>query len=328
MTTKSKNLVLVIQGTTYAAYVNVLTHCVRHESVNSVYFVGKEHAKRANRDLQRHIGKIRVELEKHVRDHPQIYQIVLDVFPDIEQVTSQLIYLEFSQPQQLIHQLRGKNLLDSRLIIDVTSCGKRLVNDLLMIFMLESEASVGHFELDDLVYNREFWTKSRMYHDLTEGYDTFYHYDVLTGEGVATNLLSELAFRTDSIKVAQTQVDLNESLQDLKQRAYAQFEDYERMLIYFAKNDAKRFFWLYFVIIVMLSLGIAALIALLGWEKMEQWTYIISGAGILLSLLYFGVTQRELKPSSIFSSYFENRRKKYRGMFKFDSTLYENSQEL
>ncbi|MCB8966454.1 MAG: hypothetical protein H6660_06115 [Ardenticatenaceae bacterium] len=188
------NLVIFIQSTNYSTYVNVLTHCVRHEGVKNIYFVGKEQGGRANRqaELGDHIGQIKAILNKYIHEYPDIYQSVSDVFPDGDAIENRVMYVEFSQPQRLISQLKAKGLLDRQLIVDITGCGKRLASDIATSFMAKGTAKIGHFDLHDIVHDRDVWTKSKMYHDLFEEYTTHYHYDDLTDSGVTAASIDQL----------------------------------------------------------------------------------------------------------------------------------------
>lgn len=186
------NLVIFIQSTSYSPYVNVLTHCVKHESVNKIYFVGKEVEPAKKFELLEHIRQIRVELAKYAIEYPQIYEEVLNIFPDPDTVVSQVFYIGYSQPQQLLRQLKSQNLLNERLIIDVTGCSKRLASDIITSYMAAGVLQIRYFELADKVHDRRVWKKSKMYHDLIEDYVTYYDYDDLSSVGVTAQSINKL----------------------------------------------------------------------------------------------------------------------------------------
>lgn len=186
------SLVVFFQSTFYPTYVNVITHCVKHEKIEDIYFVGKKVEPAKKFELREHIKKLREVLVEYVNKHPEIYQEVLDAFPDAEDINSYAIYTEFSQPQQLINQLKEKGLLDSRLIIDVTGCSKRLASDIITSYMAAGVSRIGYFELADKVHDHAVWKKSKMYHDLIEDYVTYYDYDDLTSDGVTAVSIDQL----------------------------------------------------------------------------------------------------------------------------------------
>lgn len=189
----NKTLLLFIQSQNIGVYVNVITHCVNHENVRDIIFIGNQVVAGRKFELTEFIAEIRTQVEDLADNYPQ-YKSSKLVIPNSTQVNDRIMRVIFSRPQDLIPQIKQRFSKFEEILIDVSGCNKRLASDVMTSFMAAGIYHICQFELADKVYSDEWRQsrKSKLYHDLHTDSVIYYEYDDFSAEGTTSESINKL----------------------------------------------------------------------------------------------------------------------------------------
>lgn len=160
-----------MQITTVDAYVNLLTHCVKHEQVKELFFVGREALAGQEAELEELVRKIYARVAKLADEHSRSdYKSVQQYLPPENLIKDHIIRLDFVRPHQSVLQLRKRFAGTNEIIVDITGANKQLAGDIMVSFMANGFNHVCHFVLNDKVFSPEWKSsgKTLLYHDLID----------------------------------------------------------------------------------------------------------------------------------------------------------------
>lgn len=302
-----KKLLLFIQSFNIDTYINALTHNIRHEDVDEVFFACPSEMSNKKVNWIDFINRnLRHRLEELANSHSE-YIVVLDHFPKAQEVESHIIWILFVKPHDSVPEVRKRFPTLSELIVDVTACNKRLATDVVTSFIASNIPHVAHFELADRVYSKE-WNGSKMYHDLVKEGIRYYSYDNFSAEG-------STSFTINGLKSERT-------ASNITQRAVLLLSNVKRGIEKIAKRHVKKDLWVLFLIYVSTWVVLAILTWKYSWNVMEPWTYFIGGVSTIVMTAYFVITQKEFAPNHIYKKLVESRTEKYMQEASFDLNEY------
>lgn len=305
-----KQLLLFVQSTNVGSYVNAITHCVRHENIEEIFFACSMELKHKKIPAIDSINAIRKDIERLSANHSE-YTAILDRFPRPSEIESRIVWILFVKPHESLDYLKSKfNVPD--LTVDVTGCSKRLATDVVTSFIAHGISHVTHFELADKVFTKE-WSGSKMYHDLIRDGIQYYTYDDFSSDSSTATTLSLLKEYNALYRVAQRAISLLGKVKDGIGKL--------------AKRHLSILTWL----LPFSGLGMFLIMFFLwrkyGWEKMEPWTYFISGLSVILMLFYFAITKTEFAYSLVYEKWLKKLKQKYLRDAEFDKDEYKSLQD-
>ncbi len=161
----SKILLLFIQISTVDAYVNVITHCVKHEDVKRVHFVGKEVLPGEETGLEEFILEIYKRLDELSSQNINEYRYVREYLPPRNDIETHITRIDFLRPHTSLPKIRALFPKAQDVIVDITGTSKQLAIDVMTSFVASGYQQVCHFVLHDKVYSSA-WEKTKLYHDV------------------------------------------------------------------------------------------------------------------------------------------------------------------
>lgn len=167
----SKVLLLVVQSPNIDTYVNVLTHTVKHESVEQIFFGCNEAPPELISSSEDFIKKIYDRLETlSSNDHANTYKQVFRCLPSFEndRIKKSIIRLNYVNPHLSIADLKERFKDQKNLIIDITGTTKQLSSELMISCLVNNFENISHFVLSDKASSNAWRDsgKSKLYHDL------------------------------------------------------------------------------------------------------------------------------------------------------------------
>lgn len=187
-----KTLLIFRQSPTIDVYVNVLTHCIHHENVTDIYFIDDLVPKEKEYEAMEFMKKI-YERINELAKHYQEYATVLSLFPRPLQFQEKIIRIPFSSPDKGIKKIKEKFPDTLNVIVDISTCKKRLASDVITSFMVYGITHVCHFELSDKVYSPDWKTKKgSLIHELKEDSIAYYNYDDFSKDGTTVSSFNKL----------------------------------------------------------------------------------------------------------------------------------------
>lgn len=164
----TKQLLLFIQSDNPGLYVNILTHCVRFENVDSIYFAVNSGAVGNLSEDRGKIKKIKDRFEELSRNYPDQYKLARERMPSLNQLEERIIRVLFTNPEFSIKDLKDKFHNIDNLIVDISGCNKKVSSDVISSYILNGIKHICCFELDDRVYSSEWKNQglSKDYHDI------------------------------------------------------------------------------------------------------------------------------------------------------------------
>ena len=161
----AKTLLLLVQSPNIDTYVNVLTHCIKHEQVENIVFVCREGL--ANESMSDElVEKIYVRIRQLVEQHSE-YKSVSQSLPSDERRKDKIEHIDFLRPHLSLARLKGKFGKSENIIIDVTAASTEVSNSLMASLMTGGFEHICYFALHDKVYSSN-WGKTKLYHDLVD----------------------------------------------------------------------------------------------------------------------------------------------------------------
>lgn len=189
---RDRQLLLFIQGSSTNVYVNVLTHCINHESVQDIYFVvdkGSTDAKREIRRIREKFEELLKEPNSESSDHTDLsrfqseYRKAYGKVPTLYQAENSIIKVVFSKPELSINWIKKRFPNSDNLLIDITGCSKKVSTDIIASYLPSGIEHIKYFELDKVVYE-ERW-KNKMYHNIRKDLP-YYEYIDFSEPGTTT----------------------------------------------------------------------------------------------------------------------------------------------
>jgi hypothetical protein len=216
----AKTLLLLVQSPNIDTYVNVLTHCVKHEQVENIIFVGREGL--ANESTSDElVRKICARVRQLAEQHDE-YKSVSQSLPPDEKLKDRIERIDFLRPHLSLARLKEKFGKSENVIVDITAASTQVSNSLMASFMTDGFEHICYFALHDKVYSSD-WGKTKLYHDLLEkghinySYSDFsksdsikYSFDKLRSRGKLVRillLLSSLLVITVIVLIATQQTN-------------------------------------------------------------------------------------------------------------------------
>jgi len=174
----AKTLLLLVQSRNLDTYVNVLTHCVKHERVENIIFVGREGLAEESAELDELVGKICTRL-KQLAEQNSVYLSASQSLPPDEKTKEKTERIDFLRPHLSLARLKKKYGKSENVIVDITATSTQVSGNLIASFMTDGFDHICYFALHDKVYGPE-WEKSRktkLYHDIvTDKGQVYYSY--------------------------------------------------------------------------------------------------------------------------------------------------------
>jgi len=161
----AKTLLLLVQSPNADTYVNVLTHCVKHEQVENIIFVGREGlAEESTSDelVRKICARTRQLAEKH-----NVYKSASQSLPSDEKLKGEIERIDFLRPHLSLDRLKEKFGKSESVIVDITATSTQVSGSLMASFMTDGFEHICFFALHDKVYSSD-WDKSKLYHDLVD----------------------------------------------------------------------------------------------------------------------------------------------------------------
>jgi len=158
---------LFIQTPTIDVYVNVLVHCIKHEQIKDIFFIGREAIVEQKAELEEVVRKIYTRIIELSELYSEYISIRQHLPPD-DRINEHIIHIDFLRPHKSISKLKKIFPDKKNAIIDITGAGKQLAGDVMASFMVNGFLQVCHFVLDEKVLTKEWQEagKSKLYHDL------------------------------------------------------------------------------------------------------------------------------------------------------------------
>ncbi|HRJ76842.1 MAG TPA: hypothetical protein PLX90_12655 [Anaerolineales bacterium] len=169
----AKTLLLLVQSPNIDTYVNVLTHCVQHEQVENIIFVGREGL--ANESTSDElVRKISVRVRQLAEQYDE-YKSASQTLPPDEKLKERIERIDFLRPHLSLAHLKEKFGKSENVIVDITAASTQVSNSLMASFMTDGFEHICYFALHDKVYSSD-WGKTKLYHDLVSKGQTNYSY--------------------------------------------------------------------------------------------------------------------------------------------------------
>lgn len=169
----AKTLLLLVQSPNVDTYVNVLTHCVKHEQVENIIFVGREGL--ANESTSDElVRKISTRVRQLAEQHDE-YKSASQTLPPDEKLKERIERIDFLRPHLSLAHLKEKFGKSENVIVDITAASTQVSNSLMASFMTDGFEHICYFALHDKVYSSD-WSKTKLYHDLVGKGQTNYSY--------------------------------------------------------------------------------------------------------------------------------------------------------
>jgi len=162
----AKTLLLLVQSHQVDTYVNVLTHCIKHEQVENIVFVGREGL--ANESLSDELVEKICTRIRELAGQNDVYKSVSQSLPPDERLKDKVERIDFLRPHLSLGRLKKKFGRSEAVIIDITAASTEVSNSVMASFMTDGFEHICYFALHDKVYSSS-WGKTRLYHDLVDG---------------------------------------------------------------------------------------------------------------------------------------------------------------
>src|SRR6266496_4754273 len=162
----ANTLLVLVQSPKIDTYVNVLTHCVEHEHIDRIVFIGRESLAEENTSDQL-IRKICARVRQLSEQHPHVYKSVSQSLPPDEKLKDKTEYIDFLRPHLSLARLKTKFEKSENVIVDITATSTQVSGSLMASFMTDGFEHICYFALHDEVYTSE-WGKTWLYHDLVD----------------------------------------------------------------------------------------------------------------------------------------------------------------
>lgn len=297
----SNQLVIFIQSPNIDPYVNVLTHCIRHQEVNEIFFACVQKVPAEKIDSVEFIEKIGNRVKELASEYP-VYQSIADFFPQSKEIESRIIWVSFLEPHSSISELKSRTGNGS-LLVDITGCSKRLATDVVTSFLANNIPHVAHFELSNPVFSKT-WDKSRMYHDLVKDGKRYYEYDDFSSSGSTATIINGLR-KFDFAK--QAIILLTRVKEGIERLAY---------------QETQRDLYKLLGGCIAVLTALAFLIQYYGWDSIEPWTYFLGAIVAIGGFAYFMRFKKDFTYHSIYQHRLEARTNQYLEYLGFKTEEY------
>ncbi|NER81067.1 MAG: hypothetical protein F6K42_16165 [Leptolyngbya sp. SIO1D8] len=202
-----KQLLLFLQSKTTDVYVNVLTHCINNENVEDVYFAINEgdsaallNAREQIRVIMERLDELKKETSQSPENFHQQYQrtsICLSDFYFAER--KRVIKILFAKPDLSVKKVKKLFLNSKELVIDISSCNKKVSTDVISCFMSSGIKGIRYFELDSRAYSNN--PQDRIYHKICGEGLPYYDYIDFSEPGNSTlSSFNKMRFQGNVIK--------------------------------------------------------------------------------------------------------------------------------
>lgn len=161
----AKTLLLLVQSPNVDTYVNVLTHCVKHEQVENIVFVGREGL--ANESTSDELVRKICTRVRQLAEQQNEYKSVSQSLPPDEKLKNKIERIDFLRPHLSLARLKEKFGKSENVIVDITAASTQVSNSLMASFMTDGFEHICYFALHDKVYSSD-WGKTKLYHDLID----------------------------------------------------------------------------------------------------------------------------------------------------------------
>jgi hypothetical protein len=165
----AKTLLLIVQSRNPDTYVNILTHCVKNERVENIFFIGREGLAEEIAELDELVRKICTRVRQLAEQH-NVYISVSQTLPSDEKLRDKIERIDFLRPHLSLAGLRKKHSNADDIIVDITATSTQVSGNLMASFMTDGFDHICYFALHDKVYNPD-WERSgktKLYHDLVD----------------------------------------------------------------------------------------------------------------------------------------------------------------
>lgn len=172
----AKILLLLVQSNNIDTYVNVLTHCVRHEHVETIIFIGRENLAEESAVLDELVRKICTRIRQLAEQH-DIYKSVGQSLPPDEKLKDKTELIDFLRPHLSLFRLKKKYSKAEDIIVDITATSTQVSGNLMTSFMTDGFDHICFFALHDNVYSQDWGRggRTKLYHDLVDSHGQAYY---------------------------------------------------------------------------------------------------------------------------------------------------------